>query len=165
MSRIRQLVTVVVALAAAFWMWTVLNPSPQKVIRNRLIKLARTATFEPKEGNISRALKIDKLGGFFADKIELNVDVPGLHPDAITSREELKQAAMAAATIARGIQTDFDDIKIELNPDRLAAYVDLTLNGKVTGESDPIIQQLKINLKKIDGDWLITKVQTIKTLR
>jgi hypothetical protein len=24
---------------------------------------------------------------------------------------------------------------------------------------------LKINLKKIDGDWLITKVQTIKTLR
>jgi hypothetical protein len=155
----------VVGIAVAFWLWTVLFPSPQRVIQKRLNQLASTATFEPKEGLVSRALKVDKLGSFFADKIELNVNVPGLHPDSVTTREDLKDAAKVAAGTARGLSIEFIDMKIELNPDKEAAYVDLTLNGKVSGESDPIVQQLKFNLKKIDGEWLITKVQTIKTLR
>ena len=165
MKIVSRLILGVVGIAVAFWLWTVLFPSPQRVIQKRLNQLAKTATFDPKEGAISKAIKIDKLGGFFASQIELKVNIPGLHPDAITTREELKQAAMAAVSAARGITTEFVDIKIELNPDKQGAYVDLTLNGKAGGEADPIVQQLKFHLKKIDGEWLITRVQTTSPLR
>jgi len=42
------------ALAAlGIWLWTVLFPSPEKVIRQRLMELARTASSSPDEGNLA----------------------------------------------------------------------------------------------------------------
>jgi hypothetical protein len=32
------------------------------------------------------------------------------------------------------------------------------------GEKDPVPQEMKLSLKKIDGDWLVQRVETVKTL-
>ena len=41
-------------MALGVWLWFVLFPSPEKIIRQRLTELARTASFSSGEGNLAR---------------------------------------------------------------------------------------------------------------
>ena len=75
------------------------------------------------------------------------------------------QAAMGAKSVTTGIKAEFIDMNIELGSGNLSALVDLTLKAKVNGESDMIAQELKFTMKKINGDWLITRIETVKTLK
>jgi hypothetical protein len=41
----------------------------------------------------------------------------------------------------------------------------VTLRAQVHGERDYIIQEVKIDFVKTEGDWLITRAETVRTLR
>jgi hypothetical protein len=166
MRYVKPLALAVVLLAVGWWLWTVLFPSPDAVIRRQLTKLAETASFPAKEGNFGRLARVEKLGNLFAEHVEFAVDLPGVERNMkFDSRAELKQAAAAYASFTRGVQAKFVGVQVEVLPGAETADVDLTLNAKIEGERDEIVQELKFNLKKIDGDWLITRVQTVKALR
>lgn len=165
MKKLSNIILLLVLLGLGYWLWTVFFPNPQQVIRNRLDKVARLASFSPGEGNISRVSKIQRLGLLFADDVEVMIDVPGADIQTIKSRQELMQAAMAAPRFASGLKAEFLDMNIELGSDAQSAIVDLTLKAKVTGETDLIVQELKFTMKKIKNDWLITRVETVKTLK
>jgi hypothetical protein len=51
-----------------------------------------------------------------------------------------------------------------VNADQESAVADLTLEAQSEGEMDRIVQEMKVTLKKMDGQWLIVKVETVKTL-
>jgi hypothetical protein len=166
MNKLFKIILLLALLALGFWLWTIFFPNPQQVIRNRLNKLAHLASFSPDEGNISRVAKVQRLGQLFAENVQVVVDVPGADVQNITSREELMQAAMAAKRFTGGLKAEFLDMDIPpLDNDAQSAVVDLTLKAKVSTESDLIVQELKFTLKKINGDWLITRVETVKTLK
>ena len=63
-----------------------------------------------------------------------------------------------------GLSVEFLDINVTVEPDRKSAAADLTLKARVAGEKDLIVQELKFTLRKIDGTWLIIRVETVKTL-
>jgi hypothetical protein len=165
MNKVFKIFLLLALLGLGYWLWTVLFPNPQQVIRNRLNKLASLASFSSDDGNISRVAKIQRLGALFADNVQITIDVPGVDAQTFTSREELKQAALAAKRFTSGLKAEFLDMNIELDDAAQSALVDLTLKAKVAGESDLIVQELKFTLKKINGDWLITRVETVKTLK
>jgi hypothetical protein len=52
MKIVFRLVLAVALLAFGVWLWFVLFPSPEKVIRKRLTGLAHTASFSSNEGNL-----------------------------------------------------------------------------------------------------------------
>jgi len=153
------------ALAAlGIWLWTVLFPSPEKVVRKRLTELARTVSSSSNEGDLARLAAARSVAGFFSTHIELKVELPELGQRDSIDREEITQAALLARSRAGGVQVKFPDINITVAPDRQSAVADLTVEAKVSGEHDTIVQEMKFTLHKIDGQWLITRVETVRTL-
>jgi hypothetical protein len=155
----------IVALAAlGVWLWLVLFPSPEKVIRKRLTELARTASFSANESDLARLVHAQHLAGFFATNIEVNLNVPGRVQHTLMGREEIAQAALAASKTVGGLKVKFPDVNVMVAPDKQSASVDLTVEAHVSGERDPVVQEMKFTLQKTDGEWLITRVETVRTL-
>ncbi|MGA2179582.1 MAG: hypothetical protein ABSH15_08380 [Verrucomicrobiota bacterium] len=158
-------IVLVAALAAlGVWLWFILFPSPEKVIRQRLVELARTASSTSGESDLARLAAARSVAGFFSTNVELAMELPKLGRRNSLDREEITQAALMARSQADGVQVKFPDITIAVAPDQQAAVADLTVQANVSGERDPFVQQMKFTLKKIDGQWLITRVETVRTL-
>ncbi len=150
--------------ALLIWGWLVLFPTPEHVIRNQLSDLARTASVAPNEGPLAKAYNSQKLASFFAPDVEIILDVPG-HAAEIHDRDELMRAAMAWRSNVSGVKVEFLDVSVMVAPDKLSAISHLTGKANVPGESVPEVQELKIAFKKLDGKWLVHRVETVKTLR
>jgi hypothetical protein len=157
-------IVLLAALAAlGVWLWTVLFPSPEKVIRRRLMELARTVSSSPNESDLTRLAAARSVAGFFASTVELNVDLPELGQRTL-DREELTQLALLARSRAGGVHVKFPDITITVAPDKQSAVADLTVEANVSGERDSIVREMKFTLRKTDGQWLITRIETVRTL-
>ncbi len=153
------------AIALGFWVWNIFFTNPKTVIRNRLNKLAELASYSAHEGNVSRVVSIEKMGGFFTENAKVVVDIPGGETHTFESRDELMQAALAVRAGASNAQVKFLDPNFEMDSGGQSALVDVTLQVKIDGDADAIVQELKFTVKKIKGAWLITHVETVKTLR
>ena len=157
-------IVLLAALAAlGVWLWTVLFPSPEKVIRRRLMELARTVSSSSNESDLTRLAAARSVAGFFASTVELNVDLPELGQRTL-DREELTQLALMARSRAGGVHVKFPDINITVAPDQQSAVADLTVEANITGEHDSVVREMKFTLRKTDGQWLITRVETVRTL-
>ncbi len=150
-------------IALGIWSWRTFFPNPETVIRNRLGELARTASFSSKEGLVAKAWNASTLGEFFTLDVQVTLDVPGTQ-HTLNGREELVQAYMGWRSQVRGLSIDFPDIKVTLAPDGNSAEVNLTAKGKVTGESELYLQELKVRMTKVRRDWLIDQIETVRTL-
>ena len=158
-------IVLLAALAAlGIWLWTVLFPSPEKVVRRRLTELARTVSSSANESDLTRLASARSVAGFFAATVELNVDLPELGQHNSMDREEITQLALMGRSRAGGLRVKFPDINITVAPDQQSAVADLTVEANVSGEHDPIVQEMKFTLRKTDGQWLITRVETVRTL-
>ncbi len=72
-------IVLLAALAVlGIWLWTVLFPRPEKVIRRRLAELARTVSSSSNEGDLTRLAAARSVAGFFSTNVELNVELPEL---------------------------------------------------------------------------------------
>jgi len=164
MNKIFWLIILMALLALGWWGWSAWFPNPRQAIRNRLNQAASLASFTRGEGNIKRALSLQKLSGCFTEDAQITVDIPGVENHTFT-RSELMESGMALKSMAYGLKAELIDVNIELGAGHDSALVDLTLKAKLGNEPEPIWQELKFNLKKINGDWLISRVDTIKTLK
>lgn len=146
-----------------FWGWHVFFPSPEKVIRKRLGELAKAASFSSQEGLLAKAWNASVLGEFFTPDVQVTVDVPGTQ-HTLSGRDELLQAAVGARSAVSSLTIEFPDIKVIVAPDENSAVVNLTAKGKVPGQRDFYLQELRLRLTKIKRDWLIYQIETVKTL-
>jgi hypothetical protein len=164
MKIVRRICLLVLAAALGFWLWTVFFPNPQTVIRKRLDKVATLISFTGKEGNIAKIANVQQLTGYFAPNIEITVDTPAQSKQTLTGREELTQAALGVRSMLSGLNVEFIDQTITLSADKTEATVSLTGKARVPGDRDLLVQELKFTLQKIDGDWLIVRIETVRTL-
>jgi hypothetical protein len=164
MKIVFRIVLLAALMALGIWLWTVLFPSPEKVIRRRLMELARTVSSSPNESDLARLASARSVAGFFANTVELNVDLPELGQRNSMDREEITQAALMARSRAGGVRVKFPDITIIIAPDKQSAVADLTVEANISGEHDSIVREMKFTFRKTDGQWLITRVETVRTL-
>ncbi|HTY86505.1 MAG TPA: hypothetical protein VMB80_03495 [Candidatus Acidoferrum sp.] len=148
----------------AVWLWTVLFPSPEKVIRRRLLELARTVSTPGNESDLARLAAAHGVAGFFSTNIELNIESPRYGRQNLTDREEITQAVYYARSRPGGVQVTFPDITVTVAPDRQSAEAHLTVEARLGTDPDATVQQMKFNLRLVDGRWLITRVETVRTL-
>ncbi len=164
MKIVLRLALLAALVALGYWLWSVYFPNPQTVIRNRLNKVVKLASFGASEGNIARVANIETLGTYFTDDIEIKVDIPNAETHTFTRREELMQAAMAARSALSSVNADFPDISVDLDAGGTTATANVTLRADINGEKNAVIQELQIYLKKVNRDWLIYRLDTIRTL-
>jgi hypothetical protein len=164
MKRAVQIGAVLVLLGLAFWLWTVLFPSPEKVIRARLNALAHAISFKANGGLLSKAYNAQKAADFFTPDVQVEVNVTGYDPIVLHGRDEVLQIAMAAHSRLTSLKVEFPDMNITVGADGQTAKVNLTGKATVPGERDISAQEFNFMLKKTDGKWLIYQVETVKTL-
>ncbi len=158
-----RLIFLAALIAAGFWAWRAAFPNPEKVIRQRLGELAKVASFSSDQGLVAQAWNASALAEFFTPDVEATVEVPGsLH--TFNGRDELMEAVMGARKAVRSLTVELPDIKVTVAPDKSSAVVYLTAKGKVPGEKDYFLQELRMRLTKVKRDWLINRVETVKTL-
>jgi SnoaL-like domain len=153
------------AVALAIWGWRAFFPSPEQIVRKRLIGLAQVASFAPNEASLMKVARAQKLASFFTSDAEITVDLPGHFPQSINGREEVLQVAMSARTMLKAIKVQFLDIGVKLDDDREAGVAHFTVKADVAGENTPQVEELEAQFKKLGGDWLIKRVQNVRTLR
>jgi hypothetical protein len=151
--------------AAGFWGWRMFFPGPEHAIRNQLSQLAVTASITPNEAALTKLAKAQKLSSFFATNAQVTVDMPGRPMQIINGPEDIQQAALAARTMLSTLKIQFLDITVALMTDKQSAVAHLTATANLPGEKLPEVQELEIGFRKRDHDWLIERVETVKTLR
>jgi hypothetical protein len=160
-----RLLLLVVVAALGAWAWVALHPSPERVIRHQLEGVAHAASFAPGQGYLAKLSGAESLADFFSTNVEVNIDVPGHQEHRLAGRAEIRQAALASRGSARSLSVAFPDITLIVSADKESAVADVTLQAQVGGEQDMIVQEMKITLGKIGGQWLIVKVETVRTLQ
>jgi hypothetical protein len=164
MKHVLRVVLLAALAALGIWLWTVLFPGPEKIIRRRLVELARTASATPDESNLARLAAARQVVGYFANNVEMKVDSPRFGPRSSMDREEMMQLAVYARSRAGGLTVAFPDITVTVARGSQAAVANVTVEVKAGAEPDSFMQEMKFTLRKIDGQWLITRVETVPTL-
>jgi molybdenum cofactor biosynthesis enzyme MoaA len=163
LKTVLRLILLLAAAAFAAWLWVTLFPSPERVITHRLEKLARTISTHPNEGSLPRLLAAQSAAGYFAASVEISIDTPRHQQHATLARDEITQT-VAAVNNAGGLTVKFPDINVTVNADGTTAQADVTVEAQMSGESDLMVQAMVISLEKTDGQWVITRVRTVRTL-
>lgn len=164
MKRLAPVVLVLAVIGVAFWLWTVLFPSPESAIRSRLNALAKAISFDAKGGLLAQAYNAQKVGEFFTADVNVEVDVSGYESMSFHGRDEVLQAAAAARARLSSLKVEFPDMNITFDPDKQSAKVNITGKATVPGERDVTAQEFNFFMKKVDGKWMIYRVETVKTL-
>ena len=164
MKIIFRLALLAAAVALGFWLWTVFFPSPEKVVRQRIASLAATATFSASDGNITRASKASNLFGYFSTDAEISLEVMGYPAATLSGRDEIREAAARGFAGLTTLKVEFLDVSVRLGPDKQTADVSCTARVNAGDKKDFGVQEMHFHLKKVDGDWLITRAETVKTL-
>jgi len=150
---------------AGFWAWRWLFPGPEQVIRKELAQLAAAASISPNEAPLAKLAKAQQLSTFFANDAQVSVDIPGRQYQSFNGREEIQQAAIGARAILNSLKVHFLDVDVKVAPDNNSAMVHLTATADLPGEKVPEVEELELRFQKIERDWLISRVETVKTLR
>jgi len=159
------LILLVIIGGAGFWLWTILFPGPEKIIRKELAKLAQEASFKANENPLASVASAQSLAGFFSADAEIVLNVSGFPQHAFSGREEISQAALGARSVARdGLHVEFLDVNVTVGPDKQSANAELTVKAQVSGDKDFNVQEMKLTLQKLDGHWRITHAETVRTL-
>jgi hypothetical protein len=164
MQKSLRIASALALIGLGIWGWTILFPGPERLIRSRLEKLARTVSVQPGDGAVARGLKAYELPDFFTPDVVISLTVRGFGGRVFTGRDELMEQVNPAMQNVRGLKVEFLDANITLAPDKLEAVVNLTAKATLTEQSDLIVQEFNIKFRKLKGQWLISRVESVKTL-
>ena len=164
MRRAWRIVVSALLIAGAIWIYQILFPSDEKLIRKLLSQAAEAAAVKPNENPIFKLAGANKLVGFFSPDAELKVDISGTGIRSISGRDDLLQAVTAARAVLQEAKIQLHEVHVNVDPDRQSAGAQLVASANLNGDADPLVRELKMQLRKIDGRWKIVRVETVKML-
>jgi hypothetical protein len=164
-DRFLRIVFLVALGAGLFWCWHYLFPGPEVLIRKQLAQLAAAASIVPNEAPLTKLAKAQRVAELFARDAQVNVEVPGRSDQTFSGREEIQQAALGTRALLNTLQVTFVDVNVTIATNKNSAITHLTATADLPGEKLPEVQELEIGFTNLHDAWLISKVQTVKTLR
>lgn len=154
-----------IAMAAlGGWLWTLFFPGPEKIVRRQMSHLAKTVTFTAQDSPIARAAKAQKLVGFFSQDAKIFLDWTGYGERTISGREEIREDATVGFASISALAVDFLDVTINVADDKKSAEARCTAKLRIGDNKSYDVQEMRFQFMKIEGAWLITKAETIRTL-
>jgi uncharacterized protein YdgA (DUF945 family) len=158
-------VMLLAALAAlGVWFWTILFPSPEKIIHQNLNAVAKHVSFAANESTLARLANAENLAGYFSTNVEVNLNTREGDRQDFVGRDQITQAALAARSALGSLSVKFLDVDVTVAPDKQSATANLTVDANISDQPNAVVQEVKITLQKISGQWLITRVATVRVL-
>ena len=165
MNKLLRLSLAGLALVAGFWLYQRLFPRDEDVIRRELQQLAATASVRPGDSTLIRLGGSNKLVQSVTADVVLNLSDTGTYFSSIQGRDQLRETLMAARASVQQVEIEFVDVTVGVAPDRLSANALLTVIVHLNGERNSNVMEVRMDLSKVEGDWLISRVETVKPLR
>ena len=154
----------IICVGIALLVWLVFFPNHERLIRKRLTELAQLCSFPPNQPPLSALKDIQRAVSFFTPDVEIIINVPNFPVGKISGRDDLREKALAAHGFAGGLQVEFFDMAIKVAPDKKSAVATLTGKVRAGNERDFSLQELKFTLKRDGREWLVSRVETVKTM-
>lgn len=161
-----KLIVIILGVALLVWVGLKLFPDDEKRIRSVLAQLVETVTIEPDDGNIQWIFKSERLAGFFTDDLVIEAEGWSRYAEPITSKVDLSQNFLALQRIAtKQLNVRLSDLLVKIAPDGETATVLTSALVRINDTKDPFAQELKFTFEKVDGRWLIKRVEILQTLQ
>lgn len=160
-----KLVLAAALVGFAVWLWIFLHPSPEERIRARFAEIARLVSVTADNNNLSRLSAARGLADAFSRDAQISVHVPEVRSFEVEGRDDIFNSASGVLSSIPAMNVEFLDLNILMGPGKKLAEVELTAKISFPREKDFLPQELKCSLKDIDGEWLITRVETVEVLR
>ncbi len=150
---------VLVAAVCTFRFW----PSDQRAIRKHLAVIEESGSKEPAEKSIEALFKAKQIAELFSDPCRLTVasaNHVGEYPrKQIQDRVVMVRASYTQASVA------LHDMTIDISESNTAVVRGtIRLRGKGRGEAIADVHELRAEMGKIDGKWLLTAVEIVEVL-
>lgn len=142
-----------------------LFPNQEKRIHRTLNRVASAVSIPAKPAPAGMIIALDRLQGCLSRDVEVIVDVPVEGRHTFNGRDEAMEAAKAAWGNARNVKVEFLDINLHLDAAKENATAELTARVTQAGQRDFFVQEMKLQLRRQEQDWQITRVETVRTLR
>ena len=164
MKIVFRLVLLAAAAAVCVWLWAVLFPGPEKIIRQRLESAAAEASFKAGENPLITAKRAENLASRFGTNVEININLPTYGEHDFAGRDDIMRAAAGMRSRVASLKVELLDVSVTLGQDKQTATANLTVKAQSPSDRNFLVQEMKITFQKIEGDWLITRVETVRTL-
>jgi hypothetical protein len=157
----RKRVALVVALALiaiaarAFWF------SDARVIHRRLDALAETASVTTNETDIDRLARAARLGTFVTDDVMIRSDVSSF----VGGKQAVVGLALQGAAADGPMTVAFDDVQISVtDPATATVLVTVRVTTDNPQVEPPRPRQVNATLSKVNGLWLLSRAEVLRTL-
>ena len=164
MKKILNIAAIVALLFVGVWIYRILFPSDETLIRQLLAEVAQTAEVKPNENPLFKIAGANKLFGFFSRDAVLNMDVAGVDTRTLDTPDDLQQAIAAARASLQEARFQLREIQVDVGSDAQSATAQLVAIAYLNGSGDPLVHELRMQLRKIERHWKISRVETVKSL-
>lgn len=164
MKPLKSIILLGLAAAIIFAIYSLFFPPAEKVIRKRLQKLATAISAKP-GGNIARVANVNAIGSYFHPNVRISLDGFGRDVASISGRGELEQAALAARQNVGSLGVKFYNIEVLVADSKTNATVTMTALVNINEQPDPAVQEIRLEMEKLNRAWLIREVVPRRELR
>ena len=141
--------------------YQILFPGDEARILELLEKVDEAATFKASTKPLSQMGNAAELAGFFTEDVEIQAKGPRGGMRRISGRTQLQQIAMSAQSMIGGLDVRFEDVIVELGKSDDEAACRLTAIANQGGDPNPWVQILQFGFRKVDGEWMVARVETV----
>lgn len=160
-----RIAALIVLLPIGVFLWHKLFPGDDVLIRRRLETLAQAASFPSDESPLAKIGNAAQLANCFTSDGEVDVSPWGYQRVVVKGRDELRQAALGARSAVASLTVGFESVEVTLGPGRDDAAVSLSVFGQTSQQMERQSQALRLELRKVGGDWFIRRATTVEYLK
>lgn len=148
-----------------YLLWDKLFPGDEVLIRRQMEAMAQAASFPADEAPLAKIGNAAKLANCFTADGEVDVEPWGYRRIVVKGRDELRQAALGARNAVVSLTVGIENLEVTLGPGEDEATVRLSVVGNTSQQTERQSQSMRLELRKVDGDWLIHRATTIEYLK
>lgn len=139
-----------------------LFPPPEKVIRQRVARIVGLVSLQPNESNLARIAKVEQVGALLSPDLAVSLEGAAGELGHSAGRESFLEALRAARLQARQLTVRILDLNFEQPPANDQAITRMLVAADVNGETNSVVQELRITWRRVERAWLVAGIETVK---
>jgi len=148
-----------VAAVAAYRFW----PGDERAIRGQLALVEEMGSKDEAEQPMDGLVRAAQLAALFDDPCQLTVESTR-HAGSF-SRKQIQDRIVLVRTSFARVRVSLHDIVIDrIDNGTAALHGTLRLSGQGTGDPVADVQEVRVEMARIDGQWLFTAVTLVEVL-
>jgi ketosteroid isomerase-like protein len=163
--RLQTALLLALTVGCLVFLWRHFFPNEERRVRRCLTELAQAASVPDHPTPAATLLAGERLRNLLASDLVVEVDLPEIGRHSVTDRAQVIHLALAAWDQLKGLKVELVDVRVAVAQDRATATAELTAKATRTGEKDFFFQELKLQLRQEDGQWRVSRVETVRVLK